>query len=52
MDLGRKLRVGYLGPEGTFTQEAALRAPGAAEVELVPLATIFDTVMAVSVGTV
>jgi prephenate dehydratase len=46
------LRAGYLGPEGTFTQEAALRAPGASELELVPLPTIFDTVMAVSDGTV
>lgn len=45
-------RVGYLGPEGTFTQEAALRAPGAAALELVPQPTIFDTVMAVHHGTV
>ncbi|MGH2842827.1 MAG: prephenate dehydratase [Solirubrobacteraceae bacterium] len=46
------MRVAYLGPEGTFSQEAALRAPGAAELELVPNATIFDTVVAVQEGTV
>jgi prephenate dehydratase len=46
------VRVGYLGPEGTFTQEAALAAPGADALELIPLATIYDTVMAVADGTV
>jgi prephenate dehydratase len=46
------MRVGYLGPEGTFTQEAVLAAPGAAELELVPLSTIYDTVMAVHDGRV
>ena len=50
--MGDRLRVGYLGPEGTFTQAAALRAPGASELELVPLPTIFDTVMAVSDGSI
>ena len=46
------MRVGYLGPEGTFTQEAALRAPAAGELELVPYATIYETVMAVHEGEV
>ena len=46
------MKVGYLGPEGTFCQEAALLAPGASELELLPLATIYDTVMAVHDGTV
>lgn len=46
------MKVGYLGPEGTFSQEAALLAPGAGEFELVPIATIFDTVMAVHDGAV
>jgi prephenate dehydratase len=46
------VRVGYLGPEGTFTHEAAIAAPGARALELVPLATIYDTVMAVADGTV
>jgi prephenate dehydratase len=44
------MRVGYLGPEGTFTHEAALEAPGAAEFDLLPLPTIYDTVMAVHEG--
>jgi len=46
------MRVGYLGPEGTFTQEALVAGIGAAELELVALATIYDTVMAVSDGSV
>jgi prephenate dehydratase len=41
------MRVGYFGPEGTFTQEALIHAIGANEVDLVPLPTIYDTVMAV-----
>jgi prephenate dehydratase len=51
------LRVGYLGPEGTFTHEALLAAAAAspgrsrpstpAELELVPLPTVYDAVMAV-----
>jgi prephenate dehydratase len=41
------MRVGYFGPEGTFTQEALVAASGGMEFELVPLATIYDTVMAV-----
>jgi prephenate dehydratase len=41
------MRVGYLGPEGTFTQAAALSAPLAPELELVPQETIHDTVLAV-----
>jgi prephenate dehydratase len=46
------LRVAYLGPEGTFTQEAALTAPAAETLELVPCVTIYDTVMAVHDGSV
>src|SRR5258708_2302064 len=51
------MRVGYFGPEGTFTHEALIdavvRAPtGAPELEPVPLPTIYDTVMAVHSGTV
>jgi len=46
------MRAGYFGPEGTFTQEALIHATAGAELELVPLPTIYDTVMAVHTGTV
>ncbi len=46
------MRVGYFGPEGTFTQEALIRATAGADLELVPFATIYDTVMAVHAGVV
>jgi prephenate dehydratase len=46
------MRVGYFGPEGTFTQEALIAATRSVELALVPLATIYDTVMAVHDGTV
>jgi prephenate dehydratase len=49
------MRVGYFGPEGTFTHEALIDAvagtPGEA-LELVPLPTIYDTVMAVHAGAI
>jgi prephenate dehydratase len=43
------VRVGYLGPEGTFSHEALL-AGVADGFEAVPLATVHDTVMAVQAG--
>ncbi|MGZ4184600.1 MAG: prephenate dehydratase [Solirubrobacteraceae bacterium] len=46
------MRAGYLGPEGTFTHEALIGLAGASEIELVPLPTIYDTVMAVHSGLV
>jgi prephenate dehydratase len=53
------VRLGYFGPEGTFTHEALIESAGAAggrsgaaELEAVPLPTIYDTVMAVHAGTV
>lgn len=56
---GAAARIAYFGPEGTFTHEAligALAASGGssegAAVELVPLATIYETVMAVQLGEV
>jgi prephenate dehydratase len=39
-------RVGYLGPEGTFSEEAVLAGAAANAVEPVPLETIYDTVAA------
>jgi prephenate dehydratase len=46
------MRTGYLGPEGTFTQEALLANTRASGLELVALPTIYDTVMAVHEGSV
>ena len=46
------MRAGYLGPEGTFTHEALLGMVAGDEIELVPLPTIYDTVMAVHSGLV
>jgi prephenate dehydratase len=41
------MRVGYFGPEGTFTQEALLAATAGLSLETIALPTIYDTVMAV-----
>jgi prephenate dehydratase len=46
------VRVGYFGPEGTFTQEALIADTRGSELEMVPLPTIYDTVMAVHSGAV
>src|SRR5437764_1878858 len=49
------MRVGYFGPEGTFTHEALITALGevpSGRSELVPLPTIYDAVMAVHSGEV
>jgi prephenate dehydratase len=45
-------RVGYLGPEGTFSHEALVAQPAAAGAELHSLPTVHDTVMAVDDGRV
>ncbi len=45
------MRVGYLGPEGTFSEEALRAAlPGSSEYELVGLPSVFDVVAAVQIG--
>jgi prephenate dehydratase len=41
------VRVGYLGPEGTFTHEALITAAAASDLEPVPLPTVYDAVMSV-----
>jgi prephenate dehydratase len=48
------MRIGYFGPEGTYTQEAMLASATTLglDVEAVPLPTIYDTVMAVHDGAV
>jgi prephenate dehydratase len=52
------MRIGYFGPEGTYTHEAMLASVGSlgvgvgVEIEEVALPTIYDTVMAVHDGRV
>jgi prephenate dehydratase len=43
-------RVGYLGPQGTFSEEALLASAAEAAVEPVALPTIYDTVTALRSG--
>ena len=44
------MRLGYLGPAGTFSEEAARTAPGAEAAELVGLPSVRDTILAVHDG--
>jgi len=46
------MRLGYFGPEGTYTQEALLADTDGLALQTVPLPTIYDTVMAVHDGAV
>ena len=46
------MRLGYLGPAGTFSEEAVRTAPEAAGAELVGLPTVRDTILAVHDGAV
>jgi prephenate dehydratase len=48
----RRPRVGYLGPEGTFSEVALLCSATAGTVEPVALRTIYDTVLALTRGEV
>jgi prephenate dehydratase len=43
-------RVGYLGPEGTFSEEALLASAATGAVQPVPLPSIYDAVMALRRG--
>jgi prephenate dehydratase len=47
-----RLRVGFLGPWGTFTEQALRTQPDLAAGELVPLATMADVLVAAESGTV
>jgi prephenate dehydratase len=47
---GPLLRVGYLGPEGTFTEQALLSQPDLAGQELVPMGTFAEVLAAVDAG--
>jgi prephenate dehydratase len=44
------VRVAFLGPEGTFSEEALFASVGRKDVEAVPLPTIYECVMAVAGG--
>lgn len=46
------LRVGYLGPTGTFTEQALLTQADLAQAQLVPMATIADVLKATARGEV
>ncbi len=46
------MRIGYLGPEGTFSHQALLDADAVDAREAVALPTLYDTVMAVQDGAV
>jgi prephenate dehydratase len=46
------MRVGYLGPEGTYTEEALLRSPLAPAATPVPFRTERETIVAVQAGEV
>jgi prephenate dehydratase len=48
----RRPRVGYLGPEGTFTEEALLSSTEPGAVEAVATRTIYDTILALARGEV
>ena len=41
------MRIGYLGPPGTFTHEAVSAAAESSGMELVPMPTIYDTILGV-----
>jgi prephenate dehydratase len=44
------LRVTYLGPEGTFTEDALRAAVGSADVEAIASPTVYDAIVAVDEG--
>ena len=46
------MRLGYLGPPGTFSEEAARNAGAGRDAELVPFASIHEAVIAVDRGTI
>jgi prephenate dehydratase len=47
---GTLMRLGYLGPAGTFSEEAARASLEGADAELVGIATVRDTILAVHDG--
>jgi prephenate dehydratase len=45
-----RLRVAYLGPPGTFSEDALRAAIGDQEVEAIPAASVYDAIMALREG--
>ena len=52
MSGGERVRVGFLGPAGTFTEEALLASAAADAIEPVALTSIYETVAALRRGDV
>jgi prephenate dehydratase len=46
------MRIAYLGPRGTFSEDALRAAVGKDEVDVVPAATVYDAIIGVREGTV
>jgi prephenate dehydratase len=46
----KRPRVGYLGPEGTFSEEALLASAAPGAIEPAPLGTIYEAIMALRRG--
>src|SRR4051794_17646282 len=44
------MRIAYLGPRGTFSEDAMQAAVGGAEVEPAPAATVYDAIQAGRAG--
>jgi prephenate dehydratase len=49
---GAPIRVGFLGPPGTFTEEALFTQPDLTEADAVPIGSMFDVLAAVEEGAV
>src|SRR5260370_22525801 len=49
---GAPIRVGFLGPPGTFTEEALFTQPDLTEADAVPIGSMFDVLAAVAEGAV
>ncbi len=49
---GRGLRIGFLGPEGTFTEEALLSEPAYTGADVTPMLSLVDVLESVRNGTV
>ncbi|HEX7444566.1 MAG TPA: prephenate dehydratase domain-containing protein, partial [Acidimicrobiales bacterium] len=47
-----QVRIGFLGPEGTFTEEALLAEPAYAGAAITPFASLVDVLESVRQGTV